>query len=73
MRALANSPKIILADEPTGSLDSKNSARKMDLLAEVSDKENKTLIVVTHEEDVGARADRIIRMLDGRVVAIAAS
>lgn len=66
-RALANAPKIILADEPTGSLDSKSSQRIMDLLIEVQEKENTTLITVTHEEDIGEQAERVIRVLDGRV------
>lgn len=70
-RALANSPKIILADEPTGSLDSKNSAKIMDLLAAIREKEKKTLIMVTHELDIGRRADRIIRMIDGQVAEVA--
>ncbi len=66
-RALANSPKIILADEPTGSLDSKSSQKIMDLLMEIREKENKTLIMVTHEEAIGEQAERVIRVLDGRV------
>ena len=66
-RALANSPDIILADEPTGSLDSKSSGMILDLLTEIWEKEKKTLIIITHEEEIGRRAQRIIHMLDGRV------
>ncbi len=66
-RALANSPKIILADEPTGSLDSKSSDMIMDLLESIWKEEKKTLIVITHEEIIGKRAERTIRMIDGRV------
>lgn len=66
-RALANSPQIILADEPTGSLDSKSSDKIMDLLTEIWREEKKTLIIVTHEEAIGRRAKRVVRMLDGRV------
>lgn len=66
-RALANAPKIILADEPTGSLDSKSSDMIMDLLESIWKEEKKTLIVITHEEIIGKRAERTIRMIDGRV------
>ena len=66
-RALANSPDIILADEPTGSLDSKSSGMIMDLLTKIWEKEKKTLIIITHEEEIGRRAQRIIHMLDGRI------
>ncbi|TET52602.1 MAG: ABC transporter ATP-binding protein [Actinobacteria bacterium] len=66
-RALANSPEIILADEPTGSLDSKSSDMIMDLLAEIWSEEKRTLIVITHEEVIGKRAERIVTMLDGKV------
>ncbi|MDP1809721.1 MAG: ABC transporter ATP-binding protein [Actinomycetota bacterium] len=67
-RALANSPRIILADEPTGSLDSKSGDMIMDLLTDIWGEGKKTLVIVTHEESVGRRAKRIVRMLDGRVV-----
>ena len=67
-RALANSPEIILADEPTGSLDSKNSERIMDLLIEIWRKEKKTLVVITHEEEIAKRSERIVKMLDGKIV-----
>ena len=66
-RALANSPEIILADEPTGSLDSKSSEMIMDLLIDIHRREKKTLVVITHEEPIAARGERVIRMLDGRI------
>ncbi len=66
-RALANQPRLILADEPTGSLDSTTGERLMDLLMELRDSMQVTLIVVTHEHGVAEKADRTIRMLDGRI------
>ena len=65
-RALVNHPSIILADEPTGNLDSKTSIDIMNLLNEIHSKGN-TIIVVTHEEDIARRAHRIIRLMDGEV------
>ena len=65
-RALINSPKIILADEPTGNLDSKTSIDIMGLLDEIHKKGN-TVIVVTHEEDIARHAARIIKLIDGEV------
>lgn len=65
-RALVNKPSIILADEPTGNLDSKTSEEIMELFDEIH-KNGNTVIVVTHEEDIAARAHRIIRLLDGMV------
>jgi putative ABC transport system ATP-binding protein len=65
-RALVNNPSIILADEPTGNLDSKTSKEIMDLLDEIHRNGN-TVIVVTHEEDIAARAHRVIRLIDGMV------
>jgi putative ABC transport system ATP-binding protein len=67
-RALANEPQILLADEPTGALDSKTGERLFDLLAELRRDLHMTLVVVTHDPDVAARAGRIIHMLDGKVV-----
>jgi len=65
-RALVNNPSIILADEPTGNLDSKTSLDIMKLFEEIHDMGN-TLIVVTHEEEVAAHAHRILRLRDGLV------
>jgi ABC-type lipoprotein export system ATPase subunit len=67
-RALANEPPILLADEPTGSLDSKAGVQILDLLQELQNERLLTILMVTHDEHVAARADRIVRMLDGRVV-----
>ena len=66
-RALANDPSIVLADEPTGNLDSKTTAEIMGLLSELNRTEHTTLIVVTHNAQVAAAAQRIITMRDGKV------
>jgi ABC-type lipoprotein export system ATPase subunit len=68
-RALMNSPPLLLCDEPTGNLDSRNSHRIMDLLLEAG--EDRTLIVVTHEQEVAARCQEVIGMFDGAVEASA--
>ncbi len=65
-RALVNKPSIILADEPTGNLDSKTSIDIMGLLDDIHKKGN-TVIVVTHEEDIAKHAARIIRLFDGEI------
>jgi putative ABC transport system ATP-binding protein len=65
-RALVNGPSIVLADEPTGNLDSKTGLEIMALLDEIHRRGN-TVIVVTHEEDIAARANRVIRLRDGRI------
>ena len=65
-RALVNNPSIVLADEPTGNLDSKTSIEIMGLLEHIH-KQGNTIIVVTHEEDIALHAHRIIRMMDGRI------
>jgi putative ABC transport system ATP-binding protein len=67
-RALANEPLILLADEPTGRLDSDSGRRVLDLLQDLRRTRGLTVIVVTHDLSVAARADRIVRMLDGRIV-----
>jgi ABC-type lipoprotein export system ATPase subunit len=66
-RALANHPAILLADEPTGNLDSANSARILDLLMGLQEKRGMTLIVVTHENEIANAAPRHIRIRDGSV------
>jgi putative ABC transport system ATP-binding protein len=66
-RALANDPPIILADEPTGRLDSKSGEMVLDLLDQLRRERSLTVVMVTHEVHVAGRADRIVRMLDGRV------
>ena len=66
-RALVNHPSIILADEPTGSLDSKTQNIILDLLKDIHKKENVTLIIVTHSPDVANMADRVITVLDGEI------
>jgi putative ABC transport system ATP-binding protein len=68
-RALANSPSIILADEPTGSLDSKNGHMILQRLKELHEQENVTLIMVTHDLKVASLADRTIEVLDGEIQA----
>lgn len=67
-RALANDPPILLADEPTGRLDSSSEANVLALLAEIRRSRGLTVVLVTHDRDVAAQADRIVRMLDGRIV-----
>lgn len=72
-RAFANNPKILLADEPTGNLDSKNGRMVFELLSNLHRTNNATLVLVTHDEDLAAQSQRIIRLKDGRVVADDAS
>lgn len=67
-RALATKPSIILADEPTGNLDSKTSQEVMILLKQMSEKFNQTIVMITHNESIAQTADRIIRIEDGRIV-----
>ncbi len=66
-RALANEPPLLLADEPTGRLDSATSARVLDLLESLQRERDVTLVVVTHDPDVAERARRVLHMLDGRI------
>jgi lipoprotein-releasing system ATP-binding protein len=66
-RALANNPSILLADEPTGNLDSVNSARIMEILTGIQKRRGMTLIIVTHENDIANAAPRHIRIRDGKV------
>lgn len=67
-RALATKPAIILADEPTGNLDSKNSAEVINLLKMSIKKYHQTLIMITHDDRIAQMADRVIRITDGKVV-----
>jgi lipoprotein-releasing system ATP-binding protein len=66
-RALANDPKIVIGDEPTGNLDSKSSQMIYDLLRKLNKERNQTFILVTHDEQMAKRTDRIVRLVDGRV------
>ena len=66
-RALMNAPAVVLADEPTGNLDSKNSAEIMSLLRKSNRELGQTLIVITHDEEIALTADRVISLEDGRV------
>lgn len=66
-RALINAPSVVLADEPTGNLDSKNSHEIMELLKLSNKKYNQTLIVITHDESIALQADRILTLADGKI------
>ena len=67
-RALMNAPAVVLADEPTGNLDSKNSQEIVELLKFSNRKYGQTLIVITHDENIALQADRVIAIEDGRIV-----
>jgi putative ABC transport system ATP-binding protein len=67
-RALVNKPKIIFADEPTGNLDSATGEKVEELLFDLNEKENITLVIVTHDPDLAARCDRQIHIKDGLVI-----
>ena len=66
-RALINEPQVILADEPTGNLDRKTSKAMLELLWDLNQRLNQTLIVVTHNQAIAQRADRLIHLVDGKV------
>lgn len=66
-RALMNSPAVVLADEPTGNLDSKNSQEIMELLKYSNERYNQTLIIITHDENIALQADRILTVEDGKI------
>ena len=67
-RALMNAPAVVLADEPTGNLDSRNSQEIVELLRQSNVKYKQTLIVITHDESIALQADRIVAIEDGRIV-----
>ncbi len=66
-RALINNPQILFADEPTGNLDTRTSAEILKLLMTATREQQRTLIIVTHDRDVAAQADRVVEMSDGRI------
>lgn len=67
-RALMNAPAVVLADEPTGNLDSKNSQEIVELLKISNQKYHQTLIIITHDESIALQADRILALEDGRII-----
>ena len=67
-RAFANRPKVLFADEPTGNLDAATGARIIDLLVQLNQAMGTTLVLVTHDNDLAARAHRVIRLAGGRIV-----
>jgi ABC-type lipoprotein export system ATPase subunit len=67
-RALANRPRLLLGDEPTGALDSEASKRVLDLLATLGERHGMTMLVVSYDPEVGRHADRTLRMADGRIL-----
>ena len=69
-RAVVHQPAVLIADEPTGNLDSENGVRVLDLLLELNRRSDTALLLATHDEGVAARADRVIRMRDGREVGV---
>lgn len=67
-RALINDPAFLLADEPTGNLDSKAGREVIELLTSASRKENRTLLLITHDENIALQADRIMTISDGKII-----
>jgi putative ABC transport system ATP-binding protein len=67
-RAVVGRPALLLADEPTGNLDSVNAAAVLDLLSEVHRADGQTIVMITHNEQLAVRADRVLRMRDGRIL-----
>ena len=67
-RALINDPEIILADEPTGNLDSKSGKDVMESLRNLNKKRGKTVVVITHDEKIAAYCDRIVKLFDGKII-----
>ncbi len=68
-RALINEPAVLLADEPTGNLDTKNSQEIIELLKQSNRKQKQTIILITHDENIALQADRLIALEDGRIIA----
>lgn len=66
-RALVNDPELILADEPTGNLDTRNSAQIMELFRKIHCDSNRTIIMITHNPELAEQADRVIRIADGKI------
>ena len=67
-RSLANAPSLLLADEPTGNLDSENAHSVLDLIIGLQQEQGRTMVLVTHDPTIAGRAGRILRMIDGRIV-----
>lgn len=67
-RALINRPKLLLADEPTGNLDSQNADKVWSLLVNLRKEQRQTVVIVTHNEELAKRGDRVVRMVDGKIV-----
>lgn len=67
-RSLINSPEILFADEPTGNLDSENSQQIINLLLAIKNQTGMTLVVVTHNDEIAQKADRIVKLKDGKIV-----
>jgi putative ABC transport system ATP-binding protein len=67
-RALINNPNLILADEPTGNLDSETGTEVMHLLRKLNLEENVAIVIITHDPEVAAEADRVVEMKDGKIV-----
>lgn len=68
LRALVNDPEIIIGDEPTGNLDSATGNKLLDMLIQLNQEQKKTLVIVTHDADIAAKADQIITIKDGQIV-----
>ncbi len=67
-RALANQPAIVWADEPTGNLDSQSADDLLALMRKLNQEQGQTLVIVTHDRDIGEQCDRIVRMRDGQII-----